>query len=398
MTGTPDWVAWEERIEKLLPGRGRGPESSSDRRLLLDEVSTYARAATREARRAGFVLPTDAQREQAIAWLGRPVFLCGHHRSGTTLLRNLLDGHPDLVVLPDEGTYFTSFRYAARARPTSQDVDRFLADWIARFVDPNHEPHFKLGRSGPPGNPSVLFARRLLGWHEEVLQAWPTPAPFALLLSLMTAFNDLVPTSGTPRRWVEKTPLNERYVERLAVFPDARFIQLIRDPSATLASLLELHSSGGKGKTDAGRDARCIGRSLRLAQRNLRRLPERYLVVRYEDLVGDPARETDRVRAFIGIRPHVSLTTPTVLGRPVRANSSFDPGDAGVISRSRPTRALSPTEATLVGAFTEDSARALGYDVRGPAVLKRAALLLREEIRHVSRHIRTRIANARAIG
>ena len=40
--------------------------------------------------------------------------------------------------------------------------------------------------------------------------------------------------------WVEKTPLNELYVKRFSALSAAKFIHLVRDPSATFASLLAL--------------------------------------------------------------------------------------------------------------------------------------------------------------
>ena len=35
-------------------------------------------------------------------WLERPVFVVGYPKSGTTLVVSLLDGHPQLVVFPEE--------------------------------------------------------------------------------------------------------------------------------------------------------------------------------------------------------------------------------------------------------------------------------------------------------
>jgi sulfotransferase family protein len=391
MTETPDWLDWEARITKLLPVSG---SPSTDRSLLLDELSMYARAAVREARRVGSSAPGVAERERAMAWLGRPVFVCGHHRSGTTLLNSLLDGHPELVVLPNEGTYFTSFRYAARKDPSPDDIDRFAADWISRFVDPNYEPHFQLGRAGPAGSPSVFFARRLLGWHSALLGTSAARAQFALLLSLVAAFHDLVPTRGTPRLWVEKTPLNERQVGRLAVFSDARFIQVVRHPAATLASLLPIYRET-EGDGGVAEHARSIGRSLRLALRNDRVLREQYLIVRYEDLVAEPAREMDRVCAFLGICSNPTLKVPTVVGVPARSNSSFGPGDPGVISRSRATPPLSPIEEMLIGAFTASAARTFGYEVAAPPALRGGVHRLRVEVAHFSRAVRRRIGNVR---
>ena len=165
----------EAAIATLLPSAGL----PGDRRLLLDNLLSYSRVAVSEARRLGPVVLTKKESVQALEWLERPVFICGHHRSGTTLMQQLLDSHPELLVLPSEGTYFTSFAYAARANTSSGDVDRFVEDWIARLVDPNYEPHFKLGCSGPAGCPATLFAQRILGWYSALRRARPALARFA---------------------------------------------------------------------------------------------------------------------------------------------------------------------------------------------------------------------------
>jgi hypothetical protein len=352
----------------------------------------YGQEVARAARLAGAANPSAAEIARTLDWLEHPVFLCGHHRSGTTLLSNLLDGHPELVVLPDEGTYFTSFPYAARADTTPQDVDRFVAEWVVRFVGRSYPPHFKLGRTGDSGNPSVLFARRVLGWQAAVGRAWPERAPMALLLSLVAAFQDVAPLSSRPRRWAEKTPLNEVHVARLAAaFPEARFVQMVREPGATLASLLQLYDSSDLAGEDVAGDARRIGRSLRFARRNMRRLPARYLVVRYEDLAGDTARETDRVRAFLGLAPDPALAIPTVLGRPVRANSSFGSREPGAISRSVQTRALTSREVAYVEAFTASTAPAFGYDAARSATVGRVLLRWRERARRGLRYAKLRL-------
>ena len=38
------------------------------------------------------------------AFLDKPVFIGGAARSGTTLIRNLLEGHKNVLVLPNEPT------------------------------------------------------------------------------------------------------------------------------------------------------------------------------------------------------------------------------------------------------------------------------------------------------
>lgn len=390
MTASSDWIRMEDSIARLLPSEGAVP----DRTLLLAELSDYARAVAHEARRLGQIAPTAEERAQDCCWLDRPVFVCGHHRSGTTLLQQLLDGHPELLVLPSEGTYLTSFAYAARTDPTPTDIDRFSAEWIARFIDPNHEPHFKLGRSGPHGNPSVLFARCLLGWHAALLQVRPVLARFALFLALPAAYRHVVSPSSTPRSWVEKTPLNERNVRSFAAFSQARFLQLVREPGATLASLREIYRSSGTRDFDLAAHARTVRQSLQLAQKYRQQSADRYLMVRYEDLTDDPTQEMTRVRTFLGIRPHPSLSTPTVGGYAVRSNSSFKQTDVGIVQRSHHPAELSPADLRLISALTASSARPLGYEVRQLDLVTRSAIRLRQLPRDALRCIRTWIGRA----
>ncbi|HTB75661.1 MAG TPA: hypothetical protein VK762_20560, partial [Polyangiaceae bacterium] len=79
MTAPSDWIAWEDRIAELLPKEGSSPH----RARLLRELSSYGRAVVREAEQLGVERVCAADREQTMAWLGRPVFICGHHRTGT---------------------------------------------------------------------------------------------------------------------------------------------------------------------------------------------------------------------------------------------------------------------------------------------------------------------------
>lgn len=366
-------------ISQLLPAHSRTP----NRAQLLQELTTYSQAVLSAARNDGSLVPGDDEIAAALKWLDRPVFVCGHHRSGTTLLQQLLDGHPQAVVLPSEATYFSSFRYVARSDPDSQAIDRFAAEWIARFIDPNHEPHFKLGGSGPHGNPYVDFARRLLGWIAVLQRERPALARFAALLALIGAYRDVAGAASAPILWIEKTPLNEHNALRLSVFPQARFIQVVREPTATFASLAEGYRKAGVLRFNSAQHARAIGRSLRAASTNLQRLGPRYLVVRYEDLTRDVGREMDRIREFLGIAQNPALLTPSEAGKVVGSNSSFGAreaggrgGEPGVVQPARTVASLSHSDARLVNTLAAPAAWAFGYDVARPSLLTRSAVHL----------------------
>jgi Sulfotransferase family len=374
MSPSPDWSRREDAIAARLAAADR----AAQRDRMLAELAGYAGDVVAAARRNAAADPTQELAARYASWLVRPVFICGHHRSGTTLMQELLDAHPELLVLPSEGTFFASFGYAARATPAARDVDRFITEWVCRLIDPNQEPHFKLGRSNDVSNPYLGFASRLLAWHRSLQRQLPELAPFALLLALVAAFKDSAAADSVPRMWVEKTPLNESHVARFAAFREALFIHVVRNPNDALASLLETYRTSGVAVPDGAAHACELGRSFRLATENARRLPRRYLVVRYEDLADRPAEEMERVRAFLGISPSASLAVPTVVGRAVRPNSAFDRGEAGVVRAARRAAELSAADARLVGALAGAEAAAFGYQLAPVSGWVRAVLRLRQ--------------------
>ena len=388
MTAEPDWIRMEAAIAPLLAGPGGSPS----REQLLAKLADYSSAVIREARMLGALAPGSAECDRALDWLLCPVFICGHHRSGTTLLQNLLDGHPQLLSLPSEGTYFSSFAYVARVNPSERDLNRFAAEWVERFVDPNFEPHFRLGRSDAGRNPGVAFARRLFGWHEALRSR--VPGELAALLALVAAFRATAAPASAPQLWVEKTPQNERNVARFAALGAARVIHLVRDPRTVFASLGAAYRSAGIGEFDAAEHARTIARSLRLAWENQRRFGNRYLVVRYEDLVDQPALQMERVQQFLGLVSDATLLVPTAGGSAVRANSSFGLGAAGVVEPARSSMALSSEDQAVLGVYAASAARQWGYELGTPGPIARHAIRLRHWPRYALRESRTRLLAA----
>lgn len=362
-----NWIAREDCISRLLPGSSL----VQDRQRLLNEMSAYSREILAQARILGPVAVAAADASKAESWLLHPVFVCGHHRSGTTLLQQLLDGHSQLLVLPSEATYLSFFRDAARRDPASRSVDAFLSEWICRFIDPNQAPHFKLGRSDAAYNPYLAFARRALGWVDALRHHHR----FACLLALAAAYRDVAAPRLSPRAWVEKTPLNEHRLPELSSFGSARFIHMVRHPAASFASLKERYRTAGID-FDPARHLRSIGRSLEAACRNRER-HSRYLVVRYEDLTRVPAREIERVCRFLGLAAEEGLLIPSVAGRAIGSNSSYAVGLPGKIHEPRSV-SPTPAEARRIGLFAGRPARELGYDIEVPDLLRRCGARLQQ--------------------
>ncbi len=205
---------------------------------------------------------------------GPPVLVLGVRRSGTTLLRVMLDRHSELAV-PDE-SYFVP-----------QLADRHL-----RRVDPDE---------------FVDDLRRI-----DTLTEWDVPLDkvrarlndgMPIGAAIATVYAVYADERGKPR-WGDKTPMymqNLRLLERL--FPDALFVHLIRDGRDAALSFLSM-PKGLMTETwmqpRSVADFACQWRTeVKAARRLGRRVGgERYLEVRYDDLVRDVESVLRRISTF----------------------------------------------------------------------------------------------------
>jgi hypothetical protein len=209
-----------------------------------------------------------------------PVIVLGVRRSGTTLLRVMLDRNPELAV-PDE-SYFVP-QLARRHRGTV-DLDGFVDD-----------------------------LRRLPTLVEWGLSVDDVTARLREGMrvgdAIAAVFEAYAAKWGKPR-WGDKTPLYMQYLTVLErLFPTALYLHLIRDGRDAALSFVSvppgiMTEGWGHPRDAAGfacqwatevRSARALGRRVGAA---------RYLELRYEELVADAETELRCVCRFAGLEYH----------------------------------------------------------------------------------------------
>jgi hypothetical protein len=304
-------AALHARIDAVLAERDRqfpvrDPANDRAMRRALADYVAWLRA-----RRDAFA-PDPARVGPAMAALDDAVVVCGFMKSGTTLLLELLDGHPELIVLPGD-------RHMMNASEDERRRVEREAYWIPSVVNSRGQaPFWFLGEDD-------LAYLELARYLDHALAVLPDDAR-GRFLAFVVALHCANPRRAPrPRAWVEKTPENEFRVDRIVRwFPRARFVHLVRHPLDNLASLKLLFSQRadmGWKPWSAATTARKLARSVRAAGENRRRLgADRYFVARYEDL----AETEPRMRAvarFLGIAWDDSLLTPTMNGVPSQPNS-----------------------------------------------------------------------------
>ena len=303
----------------------------------------------------------EAEIERGLAIAQRPVFLCGTHRSGTTLLRDLLDAHPQLIVLPSEGTFYTNLERRLSRLPRDQQVCEMGQEWLRRLANPNSQaPFWLLGRSTFDYSPYVEFGRQLLAWwsvlrdrSQRQRSLWPLTA-VALAFGSVCGASDL---PSTVTMWAEKTPTNERFLRQLwQEFPSAKVIQMVRRPEAVLASHKAIFPGPWRPSRATAAVYWNLARTYRAAWQHRRNASaDRYRLVRYEDLVANPEEIARQLARFLGIGLVATSTLPTVVGMAATRNSSFAEGEA------RPSANLSRIDRVCLRLAVGGIPACLGY-------------------------------------
>lgn len=182
----------------------------------------------------------------------RPVFVVGAQRSGTTLVRLLLDAHPSLAIGPE--TSFVKHVADAAARATATDRSRLREDeWTLGPDEIEQELAAAWGR---------LFAR-----HARAEGA---------------------------SRWGDKSPVHRYHGARIArLYPDAQMVAVVRHPAAVARS----RERWGYEEQDTIKD---WAGTVRHHLADARRLgPRRFLLLRYEDLLTEPRATLEQLLAFL---------------------------------------------------------------------------------------------------
>ncbi|QBB70239.1 sulfotransferase [Pseudolysobacter antarcticus] len=196
---------------------------------------------------------------------------CG--RSGTTLLRLMLDAHPALAIPPETG-------FLDRA-PTLSNVSTGLREALFDAVTQH-----------PPKAPAWADFGVDATTFREALDA---VEPFSIAAGYRTFYRLYADRHGKPR-YGDKTPMYCLHLRMIAdVLPEARFIHVIRDGRDVALSLRQTWFSPGP---DVETQARHWQHWVTTGSEQGKLCPH-YLELRYEDLIFDPRTNLRRVCDFI---------------------------------------------------------------------------------------------------
>ena len=219
-------------------------------------------------------------------------FLVGAARSGTNLLRVMLDAHPDLTMVSNTG-FVAKLAEKMRSEPmTAERVTKVIA-----AAKPLSEY----------GIDEAELQTRFENLHD--LKAAP----------VLREFYAVIAEKGGTSRFGDETPAYLKRMRRIQrALSEARFVHVIRDGRDTAAAK--------PGTLDPGK-ALTIGQRWErkvASARNQEHLVNHYLEVRYEDLIADPEEVLREVCEFCDLE-----FDPAMIDPPERAALEAELGPVG---------------------------------------------------------------------
>lgn len=264
--------------------------------------------------------------------LAKPFFLVGCGRSGTSLLRSMLNTH-SRIAIPTESLFMVDYLRVQ---------DRFaLDDLIDLMLD---EPEIR-------------------EWGLEVKDS--DLSDCESVPQVLERLHNLYASSRAAEVWGQKTPRFVRHMQTLgSAFPQALFIHIVRDPRAVVNSL----TNSDVHRSNPYHGARRWRMDVEAGLAYEAKFPERVLRVSYEELVRKPQPTLGHMLKFIGLTyepgmldHHSGLDEYSPFYENIHKNleQEINPGHINKWEHS-----LKSAQVAIVEAITEDLMIELGYPVR----------------------------------
>ncbi|MDR9432189.1 MAG: sulfotransferase [Natronomonas sp.] len=261
--------------------------------------------------------------------------MSGLRKSGTSMVKNLLDGHPELFTYPPNELHF--FRYsdhlaAVKDKKEMESNPSALLDRLAKtqFVR----------RMGDESTTASDYRAQLdLDVFDEQVAAHSPetyPEVYEALFESMAAASGHFDGGLDNVRPATKSVLQTEFFPELRQwFPDLKFVYVLRNPYGHFASArnsMRLRSGGGEGSEMGlisdpypfiGSELRRMELSYYFARKFERLYPDHFYILIYDRILEYPEPTLRELASFLDVEYHESMTNPTICGEPWGGNSWY---------------------------------------------------------------------------
>jgi hypothetical protein len=288
------------------------------------------------------------------------LFICGHRKSGTSLLNLLFDFHPELIVYPHDLSimygyyplYINKKNNLKKKRFSSvafSSFDEKLKRYNSPFQLENFKKNFFNSTEQKDFNDiSILIKKLSKSFKSEFKMNFKSEDKYIVL---------------------KETGIEVYAQELKKKFKNSKFIQIVRDPRDNFSAIKPGINKHYKKIGESYNETlfNCINRirtSLTFAKENERILGKKnYHIIRFEKLVDNPAREMKKICKFLDISFHKNLLKPTFFGNKTFGNS-YDGQKKISISKKNSGRwkkRLNKAEINILEFFLNDLIKEFDY-------------------------------------
>lgn len=281
------------------------------------------------------------------------MFILGCHKSGTSLLRALLDSHSELNVIPIESHFFKNIGYwidypLKRGTMRQLSVNEKMQNLITYINSLNsvNEERLAYADSNTKGEWNVdVFKKSLF----KNVKAEAADDKILFKCYAKAIFNSLGWDKVSDQNpFVEKSVENVEIASLIkAIFPNSVLIHILRNPYAVLTALRKKSSQ----TPFLLNSIYSIYKSFYHAYNNINAIKD-YHVMRFEDLIFNTEESMFQVAKILGINFEPTLLRPTSGGNPWGGNSTSDINFSGISKKplQKWKEEIKPFEIELVNA------------------------------------------------
>jgi hypothetical protein len=203
-------------------------------------------------------------------------FVIGKERSGTTLLQVMLNAHPNIVAPPESRLIALHYRHFSKiVRWTEKHIDDYCKDLFREIL---FKDHWNVNREDLKAD--------LISLKDKL--------NYPLVCKIV--FYHYAPKDKDIKMFVDKNPIYYNVLPELkAIFPEARYINIVRDYHANIESQRHIASLN---LSTADMAYRWLRVSM-MTEEARKKSPGKWMMMKYEDLVLDAGGTMKKICQFL---------------------------------------------------------------------------------------------------